>query len=399
MIHLFFMIYIIILVSEFLLKKTLFTPLCLVSIPIVIIALFNQLYMTGIGYFALSETFFFYLLLGCVVCFLSSITAHLVLLGKTTRKEKKHYTMMPDSDKKILRLIFLVCSFYLFFYCLFLLFVQNISLGGLKSYLQNGLAAHLIYFSILGAVFLYGSSKKMSFKDTLIYTTSILVLVLYGTRGWVFITVLSGIYLRGYLYNIWPNKLLIVMSPVLAILFMVLSYYYRNFTGYVEASFAEILNHVLGYLVAGVQGANALFLSNIESEPYRNLVFNALNNIKAILLGGELVSNSTPYFFYTSRDGALSNVTTIFGTVFYGLGLTYGGIYLYFIFFVINIMFILRKQVTNIYFLTYFSCISSAISLGFFEYYLGLLFFIESIFILFFLFIIVKLFSLKFRWK
>lgn len=399
MIHLFFMIYIIILISEFLLKKTLFTPLYLVSVPIVIIALFNQLYMTKIGYFALSETFFFYLLLGCVVCFLSSITAHLVFLGKTKRKEKKHYTIMPESDKKILRLIFLVCSVCLFFYCIFLLFVQNVSLGGLKSYLQNGLAAHLIYFSILGAVFLYGSSKKMSFKDILIYTTSILVLVLYGTRGWVFITVLSGIYLRGYLYNIWPNKLLIVMSPVLAILFMVLSYYYRNFTGYVEASFAEILNHVLGYLVAGVQGANALFLSNIESEPYRNLVFNALNNIKAILLGGELVSNSTPYFFYTSRDGALSNVTTIFGTVFYGLGLAYGGIYLYFIFFAINIMFILRKQVTNIYFLTYFSCISSAISLGFFEYYLGLLFFVESIFILFFLFIIVKLFSLKFRWK
>lgn len=57
-------------------------------------------------------------------------------------------------------------------------------------------------------------------------------------------------------------------------------------------------------------------------------------------------------------------------------------------------MYVFRKRVNNIYFLIYLSLTFSTISLGFFEYYLGLLFFIESIFILIFLYISVKFLNL-----
>lgn len=199
--------------------------------------------------------------------------------------------------------------------------------GEIKEYFAGGLAAHGIYFSILCAVFLYSGTRQMTKVELFLYFMSIFSIFLYGTRGWMFITILSSIYLRGLVFNIWSNKILILLSPVLGIGFMVVSYFYRNFTGNVDASLIEIFEHVMGYFVAGVQGANSLFVSNLPNDAYNNLVFNGIDNVIILLLDGEYVSNSTPYFFTINDSGMLSNVTTIFGTILYGLN-----IYIYWFF-------------------------------------------------------------------
>lgn len=381
---------------EYVLKKTYFTPFHLTTAPVVFVAFFNQLIMTQFGFFELNDAFFMYLLVACVICFFASFTAQFVgMLFYSGKKSSPIHSDYLIADRKILKSLFSSVSICLFIYSIYIIFFLRVDWANVKEYFSSGLPAHAIYFTILGAVFLYGGTKRMTKKELILYIVSIFPLFLYGTRGWIFITILSSIYLRGYIFNIWPNKLFILLSPVFGIFFMMISYLYRNFTGDVEASFSEIFGHVMGYFVSGVQGANALFNSNLSNEPYNNLIFNAFYNIKSFLLGGGFVSNSTPYFFQISDDGNLSNVTTIFGTILYGLGLGIGSVYLYFLFFMINMMFIMKYRVINIYFLIYFSIVSSGISLGFFEYYLGLLFFVESVFILLFLSFIVKILKLN----
>lgn len=403
MIFLFILIYTVLFFIEVFIKKTIVTPFILTTLPIVLIAIFNQVAMVDIGYFYLSDIFFEYLLIGYLACFFASIVSHFfcsVLF--INLRPKKDIFILPEVDKKIIKLLFTLISGILFLYSLFLIFFLRVDWGEVKNYFSSGFAAHAIYFSILGAVFIYGSSKRMSKLDIFLYCVCFFPLFLYGTRGWMFIVILASILLRGYIFNIWPNKLWIFLSPVLGISFMILTYLYRNFTGGVEATFSEIISHVMGYFLAGIQGANALFNSNLPGEPYMNLVFNALNNIKSFLLGGQYVSNSTPYFFIISNDGNLSNVTTLFGTLLYGLGIYFGSIYLFLLFFWINIIFFLRKYMYSIYFFIYLSVVCAAVSLAFFEYYLGLLFFIESIFILLFISIVVNLIKfgvLKYRFK
>ncbi|MBL7667629.1 O-antigen polymerase [Moraxella osloensis] len=330
------------------------------------------------------------ILLGMVICFFSSLFSRLIIKPKSLNFYQLQNNISINNILKI-RKFFLIYSFILFLYIGILILIFRIPVYNIQEHLSSGLAGHANLMSVISVSYIYATEKKFNIKSIFYLIISLIPLFLYGTRGWMIISILSGVFLKGYLFQKWPNKIYIILAPILGIGFMMLTYLYRNMLGEVDANSYEIFQHVIGYFISGIQGGDKLINSNVSREPYQDMVFSAIINILNILTGNsdKLVANASPNFFLINSEvGNLTNVSTAFGTLFYGLNFINGSIYLFILYIILNILFNLK--IKNIYYLSYICFLSSGIFLSFFEYYLGLLFYIESIIFLFLVSFIVN---------
>lgn len=378
----FFIFYIVCLFFEYIFWRCLYTPFILMTFPIVILLIFNEFFGVQLGFSSLWEDALIqeYLFWGISAVVFSSLFSRFLMFSiMNTNRAQKESTENRMSDKIYLDIIFYSLSICLLLYVLFLIFT-GIPFSSMKEYLGKGVAGHIVLINVLGSSYIYGTARKMSNIDKIMFIISLFPVFLYGTRGLLLLAILGGILCRGMLFRIWPKKTLILLSPILGIGFMTVSYLYRNFTGGVDASVTAIIQHVLGYLVAGIHGMSQLLQSGVDSQPYADMVFSGIKNIMVYFLGGEFVSNVAPNYFVINNEFMnVSNVSTAFGTILFGLGLLNGCIYIFLLFVLLYIIFYFRKRHRGYLYNVYLSMLLAGVFLSFFEYYLGLLFYLETL--------------------
>ena len=379
-------------IFEYCLWKNIATPYIMTTFPIVFLLIFNQLIGVELGFYSINnKLLYFYFSLGFLSIFLSSIFVRLIAKSQKLNFQKKNNVEVNSFQIKNIS-IFLKIFVLLKIFQVFILFAMGIHPFQMKESLGSGFSGITTLLLIICIVFFYGVYRKINFSNLFFLFISLIPLFLYGTRGWMFIAILGGILFKGYYHNIWPNKLYIALAPIFGISFMMISYVFRNASGGVDASVKEMFEHVIGYFVSGVQGANQLFGSSVPTSPYLGMTYSAIINLIEFLIGnGNYVSNVGPAFFNINHiNPNISNVNTAFGTVFHGLGPIFAIFHFFILYFFLYIFYLLKNKIRSIFLLMFYSIVTSGIFLSFFEYYLGLIFYFFAIAFFVFLYLYVK---------
>lgn len=366
---------------DYFLWRKLITPFILTTFPIFFLIIFNEFIAIHFGFYSVTHgTFLWIITLGTVICAISSLFSRILTLTSYQKKQNTFIKNFKTNHNIFLYMIkTLVMATFIY---IIILWIQGNSLNNIKIALGKGVLGHLVLLNILAITVIYGINEKLNLTNIILIIIAFIPLFIYGTRGWMLISMLSAIFLRGFIYNKWPNRYFIVLSPIFGCAFLFVSYLYKNIFSNVEANNIDILYHVLGYFVAGIQGGNALLDSNVNSLPYLEMIFSGIINIFLMISGSQqFVSNVAPNFFNVSTYDFSTNVSTALGTIYYGLGEIWGSLYIFLLYIVLNFLFIIKHK--NFYLLVYTSILSAGIFLSFFEFYLGLIFFIETLVFLF----------------
>lgn len=393
----FFTFYIIIFIIEYKLWQSLMTPLILTSAPIVFVILFNQTIGVKMGFYSINNLQVYTTLgIGITSIFFVSIIVKVVSVYLNVNHNTFYSTESNKYQIKHAAQILTILLVYKTLQIIFLYF-SGIPFFAMKPYLSSGFSGYTTLLMIICVTFFYGAYPKLNLKRVLMIALSLIPLLLYGTRGWMIMALLGGVFFKGYYQNIWPKKIFLILAPFLGISFLMATYLYRNAVGDVEASLSEIFQHVIGYFVGGIQGLNQIIGSGYDSSPYLGMTYSAFINIKELLIGNKnYVSNVGPIFFNINHYyNNVTNVNTAFGTLFHGLGTILASIHIIVLYSLLYILYIFRNRIGNIYVLTFYSLLTAGVSLSFFEYYLGLFFYFLVIIFLIVLYLFHK-FSILF---
>lgn len=381
--------YLFILFIDFSMWRSFSTPLFLSAFPIIFLLILNKVYAHDLGFYTIDNLqFYISLLLAFASILIASLFVYII--GKNVHHDSKAVYSKVYNWKQIKHAKqFISFAIVLKTIQVILLYLSGVSFFQMKEYLGSGLSGLTNELMILSIVLIYGTTIKLNFKYYILLLLAFIPLFLYGTRGWMLISIIAAIMFRGYYLRIWPNKILIISAPILGILFMMFTYIFKNTAGDVEASYSEIFTHVMGYFVAGIQGGNQLIGSMYDKQPYFEMSFSGLINLSKFILGNNnYVSNVGPNYFDTNYiTPSVTNVSTAFGTLFHGLGKYFASLYIFIIFLFLYILFLFKNKIKNIFFLIYYCVIVAGVALSFFEYYLGLLFYFTSILQLFFIYL------------
>lgn len=383
-----FYIFVLIALSiEYTMWRDIFTPFFSSTSIIIFLIFVNQLFLLDLGFNSIenSNTFINITSLGLLSAFCASVSFRLIFAPACKGVNFNRVVNISefDFDKVdnllIRKFIYILCisvNSYIFY----LLLAAGVSFSNIgKEYLSEGLFAHFTLYLLIAYCYLYGSRIRLKFIEGVALFLCLLPAILYGTRGWIFLAIISGIFFRGYCYNKWPSLITIFFGFCVCILLFIFSYYYRNYVSSNDYAFEQIMIHAIGYLFAGVQGGAELFSTNNDSEPYFNMIFSGLLNIYSLITGERnYVSNVAPNFFIiNSQTFQESNVSTVYGTVFFGLGASLATIYFIIYFSIFYFLYIRVKKTKSINIKIFYSFMMSGLFLGFFEHYLGLLFYFE----------------------
>lgn len=382
---------------DYLLWRSYTTPIFLSLFPIALLIFVNQAIAIHFGFNDLSgdtESLIVFLY-AWTIALLVSVIVRFLFVADSVRAAKIHNTSdFVVKIKSTYTVFHIIVLFVLIFdtYILFLLLSPGLTVKDVAAaYLANGFGGHISQILLLSYCYVIGLKPRLSFVTLSIAILCLLPPFIYGGRGWIFIAVLAGIFFRGFKHGIWPSRLFLFLSPLLSILFVVFTYLYRDFISGTDSVIDQTFEHVIGYLVAGIQGASQLLTSDADPSKYAGMTFNGILNVIAFLSGSSDYSTNVAPDFWVINQLSLqqSNVHTLYGTVFFGLGYFYATIY-FIVYFLIFYFFYFRAQASkNEPFLIFYSFMLSGLFLGFFEHYLGSLFYLE---ILFFL-IIINFFS------
>lgn len=398
----FFIFAILMVIVDYFFWKNVATPFIITVVPLIFLLFFNQLVATHFGFYSISNKLIYWLfLIGFASCFFASLFVRLIAGNLKIDLNYKKNINISANYIFILDCFFKVLSILMFFSVLTLL-LSGVHFFDMKEKLGQGVLGIGNLLLILCIVFIYGAKLKTGWIDLIFLIISMIPLFLYGTRGWMFISILGAILMRGYCFNIWPKKITIISAPVLGIAFMMLTYLFRNAKGGIESTFFDTFQHVVGYFVGGIQGASQILGSQAPRQPYFEMVFSGFINLFRLITGSQdYVSNVGPIFFNINHISPnLTNVNTAFGTIFHGLGVGWAIVYLFLIYTLLYLFFLFKYKINNILFFVFYSVVVAGIFLSFFEYYLGLLFFVISalfLFILSFFSKVVNFYILKLK--
>lgn len=383
----FYIFLLIALCIEYAMWRDIFTPFFSSGSIILFLIFVNQLFLLDFGFNSIenSNTFINIISLGLLSAFCASVSFRLIFAPACKGVNFNRVANILEFDfnkvdnqlvKKFIYILCISVNSYIFY----LLLVAGVPFSNIgKEYLSEGLLAHLISYLLIAYCYLYGSKIRLKFTEGVVLFLCLLPAILYGTRGWIFLAIISGIFFRGYCCNKWPSLMRIFFGFFVFILLFVFSYYYRNYVSSNDYAFEQIMIHAIGYLFAGVQGGAELFGTNNDRVPYFNMIFSGLLNIYSFITGERnYVSNVAPNFFIiNTQTFQQSNVSTVYGTVFFGLGASLGVIYFVIYFSIFYLLYIGVKKTKSINIKIFYSFMMAGLVLGFFEHYLGLLFYLE----------------------
>ena len=232
----------------------------------------------------------------------------------------------------------------------------------------------------------YFSTKQSfgKFKKVLIIIVGLIPLNLYGTRSWLYLPIIAMIISRGLILNKWPSKKMLFLFPFIGIALFGSTYLLRGNVGNGYEAYKFVFIHSFGYLTAGIQGANTILIDDYKQiEYFKNFLFVGLINLfKFITFNKDYISINNPIFVHTNYlYSEKTNVFSIYGSIFYAYKF-FGSIYIFILSLLIYILNSFCKIANKKSVYIYYSFVLAGLALGWYEFYLSNLLYLELILIL-----------------
>ena len=364
------------------------TPICLLAVPYTVIVVIAFFCAPMLGYIPLYVEsvwiwifgLFFFWLPGQIV---------MLLLSKKVRasvKKSKFFFFEKESEKIVLILscitITLLC-YGLFVSLKSLGFYQIATDEFAKSY-GYGIIGHVKNFSMSLFVFLIGTACRKNIVGLIVIIIFFVLYLMYPVKSWLIIPVLAGA-----IYRFSTGRPKLSVLKVIVITFFVFSIFVMSYL--VEFGvkstdvffnyevYRQLASHFAGYLFSGVLSlgdAVRMGIGNLNGDS--QVIFAPFLNIYAIITSGQIISSITYNFSFISLyDIDQSNVHTLFGTLLINLGIFPSIIYVICFGVFVYGLFVFANITNNCWIGIAWSFIAIILLLGWFDFYLKSLPFVE----------------------
>lgn len=358
--------------------KTLYTPLNFLMLPYVVILLLTVIVS---GRFGFVEFYYPSVLLWSVGLLIFAVPSY--VLAFVFQRNKRSF--QADTTE----VEFPKVAFYISIPVI-LLFLWRLKsmLGGPyligsdefgEEFCGGGLWGHLrqLLLPILAmAVFFVDKKHKWLW---LIIIPIIVITLLYQVKGWVIIPCLTGLILRLY-YGRTKLKLSFMLYLVLGVfLFFLLSYILVLVVAgesILNGQFVSaIFGHFLHYLTSGTLGLSMDMQNGFPDVGEFDIVIAQLVNIGNLFVGDDMIVPLNPLYYNTGYS--ITNVRTLFGTVFINSGYWVSIVYFLFLSTAMYFLRLATVRFNNIFVVAIYFFECSLLFMGWFDTYFALLQVIE----------------------
>jgi len=306
---------------------TFLTPTIFLVVPFTFVSLTAVFVPSVFGFFPIYWKIIYIYCIGTFTFWLPSILIYKLF----NNVEKYKFKLSKINDKienfkfiKQLTLILLIISYYYFI-------KYGIKYGiGTDDFIIHynlGISAHVnLCLRFLIILFIFNVRSK----DYVLWIYIVLILftgLVTASKGWVFIPLLSGLIMR-ILYKklrFKINVFRIIYIFLFVFIIFFISYYFtvgRYYDIFLYIKF--LLKHILFYLISGIVS----FSENIKNlnlyaldESY---IFTPIVNVYNFIFNHEIKSTVSNIYTVVNVDGRISNVNTLFGTIYIYSGYFYG---------------------------------------------------------------------------
>lgn len=235
----------------------------------------------------------------------------------------------------------------------------------------SGLWAHLRSLCMAYLILLIYLVEKKCWYYAIPIGMFLFVAVMYGVKGWIIVSVVSGVFMRAYTGRT-KLKFSLVFKAALGgfLLFQVIYLLSWVVAGNSTMSWyvVEYIGmHFLHYFTSGVLGMSIDLVRGLPDLGDTQVLFTPLVNIYNVLTGQDIISPTNPIFHHNGVN--LTNVRTYFGTI-----LIYTNWYQFILFILlfsfmhyISRVWLLLRPTSIVLAIYCFFC--ALICLGWFEYY------------------------------
>ena len=359
---------------EYKIWKSIYTPLNFLMLPYVIVLLITIMVAGGeLGFVEFCYPSIFIWNVGLLIFFLpSAFLGYLI-----TRSGKSVVSKYPD-DKIPLSLVVI-------FFVIALLFVVHLrgvlgssaeSLGSDEfgeDFSGGGIWGHLRILTIplLMMCIYYVSKKKWWLWPVII--VFFMVSMLNQVKGWVIIPVLAAMAMR-----IYAGKTRLTMKFILYLLSGVFLVFFTSYAlsillvqsrGVDDAFLDFIFMHFMHYLTSGTFGWSMDVQLGLPDDTgnFQNVIAQFVNLFKLTVGDKELVAPINPLYF--NPGWSLTNVRTIFGTLYINSNWIAFTLYLLFLSSCMYLMRVATVRFNNIYLYTIYFFFCGMLFMGWFDFY------------------------------
>lgn len=359
---------------EFKIWRSLYTPLNFLMLPYLIVLLITIMVAgTELGFVEFYYPSIFIWNVGLLIFFLPS-----VVIGTLITYKGKNVVQKYPNDHIPVSLLFVL----VFLALLFVVHLKGV-LGNSSEALGSdefgedfsggGLWGHLRILTIpLFMMSIYYVSKKRWWLWPIILVF-LMVSVLNQVKGWVIIPVLSAMAMR-----IYAGKTRLTMKFILYLLLGVFLVFFTSYAlsillvqsrGVDDAFLDFIFMHFMHYLTSGTFGWSMDLQLGLPDDTgnFQNVIAQFVNLAKVITGDKELVAPINPLYF--NPGWALTNVRTIFGTLYINSNWISFTLYILFLSTCMYLMRVAMVRFNNIYLYTIYFFFCGMIFMGWFDFY------------------------------
>ncbi len=363
------------------------TPFTLLSAPYTIVLLLSATLAPVLGFVPLASSSILLWIFGLATFGLSGFmiaAAFSRYLPIRTRARKR-----VRNESRVIRL-----TLTLVWICIFILASKLKQVGGIHFILAegdasalayaSGAAGHIMTFSRLLVVLLIGVLSRKHWFGWISILVLFIMLSFYPVKGWLFMPIIAGLLIRGYLGR-QKFSLSLIITLIVVSLVIFIGSYMLVFAAHDPTSlfnwrvYKLLFAHVGNYLFAGVLGWSEIVKHSAVSEPSPLMAFAPFANLYFIISGEPLVNPIIPLRMdiHLLQENFV-NVYTFFGTLTLYFGNIWTVLVYTFVFgIVVYFIFIVAVKSQNLWILSAWGFFSAGFVFGWFDYYYHRLAFIE----------------------
>lgn len=355
--------------------KSFFTPFFFLALPFAFVTAITVFISDNVGFVPFYYPTLLIWNVGLIALFIPSFVTG--LLCQDAIRSPFQSKIIEDEDENN-HLYITIIAFIIMFLLIFRLFTAirtSSYMFGSDAFAEElcgrGLWAHIRQAAMAMMAVLIFYYKKKTWYFWLPITVYLLFALVYQVKGWIIISVLSGVMARLFVGKLNLKVSLLMKSVVGAFLLFQIVYTLSFVVAGKSQLGMDVFNyislHFLHYFTSGVLGLSVDVQRDFPDQQSWEILFTPFVNIAYVLSGQELLSPINPVYYNTGIN--LTNVRTFFGTIFISTNkiqflIVSMGIAAY----IYSFRIILQKFPRTSFLLMYcFLC--SLMAMGWFEYY------------------------------
>jgi len=369
----------------------LFSPVILLSYPILIIVSITFIAGPGFGYKSVSSELLLLTIIGIILFWTGSFFWSRIIPLKGLHKIAENILQPVDANSASFQKKMLIAGWIVILYlswsfvATYLKYNNSDAIGTEEfahSFGGSSLAGHVMGLTIPLLIIFIGIVKK---KDYLIIITILFLLaisVLYQVKTWLYIPIIGGLLLR--YFNKPKIKIKVIYILIFVVTVMVLfglTYVFamqdrKNFSFFEKVGL--LFQHFMGYLFAGVLGFGEHIKQHLPVGESPQALIMPFVNVYHLIARHPLEGVVSNYHVFIDKENLVDvNVKTFFGTILINGGYWIGSLYILCLSLFLYFLWIVATIAKNFWLTVLYVFFASALVLGWFDFYYNQLPFLE----------------------